>query len=129
MEESVSLDLDALAPKKYQINYKGQMVEVEPPTLAQYGKILELGKKMRDLPKDVDPSEALKVYADCQEVIGECMPAFKDENLNPRQIMALITLIGNMAMPEDAVKKELKEKGVELDQADDSPKDSASSEQ
>lgn len=127
---NIQLDLDALAPKEVQINYKGKLIPVPSPTLEQFAKIMSVSAEMRGIAnlKD-DVSQVVPIYDKALAIIREVVPAFQDENLNYMQIMALFKLLGDLAAPDDdKAIAELKNRGIDLAgaEASTSPKASAS---
>ncbi len=122
----VELDLDALAPPSVKINFKSKAISVTPPTLEQYAKVIDFSEQLSNL-KDNDFTTVANVYKNIEDFVKEVIPELKDEVLNFAQLSSLFKLLAQVGSPTDKALEKLKEQGINL-KADESPKDSASSE-
>jgi hypothetical protein len=125
----VALDLDALAPKAVQINYKGETINVNPLSLEQFSKLLALSNDLKgvaNISAD-DSSEVIAVYQKVKDFIDSAIPEFKDKDLNFVQILSVFNLLAELNTPEDKAINELKKQGIELKAGGDGdPKDQSS---
>lgn len=110
----VDLDLDALAPKQVQINYKGKIIKVNPLDLVMFSKLYDLSSEMAKIKKVADPKQVLAIYGRVEEFVKEALPEFKDEKLNNLQLTALFDLLSKLNTPQDKALAELKKRGIEL---------------
>lgn len=129
-KSDIALDLDALSPAKVQISFKGKVIEVTPPTIEQFARILEYGTEMENLP-DKSPVAVSEVYAKIRDFLQELIPDLQGVGLNYKQIIAVFQLLAGMANPnDDASVAELKKRGITIpSETDKTPKDSASPQQ
>lgn len=124
----VDLDLDALEPKIVQINYKGQLIRVNPLTLTQYSKLVTLSSDIVDAQKAEDPKVMTELIGRVKELINEAIPELADKELNPQQVLAIYKLIVQLSSPEDKAIKQLEQNGITLkSEGDGDPKASTSS--
>jgi len=123
-KSGIDLDLDALAPKQIQINYKGALIKINPLTLEQFGKLYDVAADMKDIRDDRTKLKAVMI--EVEALIKDVIPELKEEKLNQIQLTALINLLSELSTPEDKALAELKKRGIELkkgDGADSDPKD------
>jgi len=130
-KSDVALDLDALAPAKVQINYNGKTVEVIPPTLEQYVKVMEFADAMNKIEdKQENYKQVIDLYGKIKDFIYECVPGLKDEPLNVAQLTSVFELLSTLGAPSDRAVEELKERGINLkSDGKNDPKASASPKQ
>lgn len=106
------LDLDALMPKKATIKINGAEIDVVPPTVADVLKLGYLGQKLADGSK-LPPEELDKLVTDLTDQIYKCVPQLNGTDLNLAQLLKVVDLINEMAMPPED--EELKARGVTTD--------------
>lgn len=122
----VELDLDALEPKKVQINYQGQTILVNPLSLPQYAKLVNISSEIVDAQKSEDATVMTGLIEKLKGLIDEAIPEFADKNLNPQQILAIYQLLVKLSSPEDKAVKQLEQNGVTMTGGDGDPKASTS---
>lgn len=112
MSSNDIIDLDALVPEKRKIKFNDEIIEVNPPSTAN---ILRLSKSAVTLSEagDVDTDELQKATETIEACIKDIIPELKEATLSTNQLLSLMTLINDMALPQDD--KKLKEQGVTLD--------------
>lgn len=104
-----TIDLDALLPVKVTISFGGEEIEISPPKTADVLKLGLLGQKLTDLGEL--PSEGVdKLIADMTAQIHACVPQLAGKELNLAQLLVLVGIINDMAIPPDA--KELQARGI-----------------
>lgn len=104
------IDLDALMPRAVTIKFQNKEININPP---KTGDILRLGKTAQKLQ---DSSESTDIDKDIQDVsdhIYKIIPELNGEQLTTGQLLLLIKIISDMAIPPDA--KELQERGITVD--------------
>lgn len=112
----IDLDLDALAPKAVQINYKGKTIPVNPLSLEQFSKLYDLVAETDAAKKSNDEKKVLDLFTKIDPLIKDCIPELKDEVLNQVQLMALLNLLQEISSPSDKAVTELKKRGINLTQ-------------
>lgn len=112
------LDLNALAPEARKIKFGEQIIEVQPPKTVHVLKLSQIGAKMQQA-ADLPTEELEEVVNKLQTIIGEIIPELKEVTLTTGQLMAIMTMIVEMGMPEQA--KELAKKGITVDGSPKAP--------
>jgi hypothetical protein len=112
----IDLDLDALAPKKVQINYQGKTIPVNPLSLEQFSKLYDLVAEVDTAKNSQDEKKILELFVKIDPLIKECIPELKDDKLNQIQLMALLNLLQEISSPQDKALAELKKRGINLTQ-------------
>lgn len=113
---SKEIDLDALMPQAVTIKFNGQNIEVPPPTTAAIFRLASLGQKLASPDKSKD-EELEATEAELKALIQKCIPGLDASNLNSAQLLKVVEVLNQMAMPDET--KELKERGI----TSDGPKD------
>ncbi len=113
----VELDLDALAPKGAKIQFKGQQIQVEPPTVEQYILLTEYSQEIKTLQDEGKVAETAPVYTKVKEIIVAAIPQLADTNLGIFQIPGLVGLLLKLGQPTgDKATAELAKHGVTMRQ-------------
>lgn len=107
----MSLDLDALVPKKEEVKIGGETLYIKPPKLSTLVLVTSLGRQLDEgtLTKDT----ADKLEAQLIEELNFLIPGLDKHQLNVSQILSLVSVIAEMATPkelENAKKKTAKGK-------------------
>ena len=123
-KSEVLIDLDALAPPKVRLKFNGQEIDVTPPSLPDYAKIIDLSQAMRAGQKS--STSVVATYEKMGVLVKELVPELKDENLNFAQISSLFKLLSEIGAPTDQAIAKLKAQGIDLKPSKQSPKVSAS---
>ena len=106
------VDLDALMPQAVTIKFDGDTITVKPPKTSD---VLRLGVYAEALGniEDMSTEEITMAINRLNEQIGACIPELTGVNLNMAQMLKVVQIINDMAMPTDV--KEMHEKGVSVD--------------
>ena len=92
------LDLDVLVPESKKIKFGGEILTVNPPKMGELMLMFKLGKKMQDAdPKTTDYEPLME---EVKTVLVRIIPELAGKDLNVGQIIALSTLISDMATPK-----------------------------
>lgn len=108
MAENI-LDLDSLAPSPRVVKFGDKHITVNPPKTIDVLKLGKLGQKLEgaeDLADEVMESHLEELTAQVHKII----PGLEGTPLNLAQLLALVGLIKDMAVPEDA--KELEKRKI-----------------
>lgn len=111
-DNSTILDLDALVPQPRYVKLGEQKIEIKPPKTADILKIGALGQKL-EKSAELGDGELERTLDQLTAQVKVCVPELKDVELNTAQLLKLVELISEMAMPPDA--EELKKRGIEAD--------------
>lgn len=111
MDDSI-IDLDALQPQPVTLTFKGKTLTVNPPKTGDVLRLNTVARKINDLQGLLD-EEIENILQNVQAKIAAVIPELKDENLNTAQLLLVIKIINEMALPPDA--KELKKRGITVD--------------
>lgn len=103
------VDLDVLIPQEVIIRFGGEEITVPPPKTVQVLKIGLLGQKLQDADK-LSNEELEKAISDLSDQVMECVPGLSGKDLNMAQLLKLVEIISNMAIPPDS--KELDKRGI-----------------
>ena len=103
------LDLDALAPKPATIKFNGSEIQVNAPKTSDLLRLGSLGKKLEDV-EELSESELDGLVDELSAVVTKIIPELASANLNSRQLLGLVKLISDMAIPPES--KELEEQGI-----------------
>lgn len=103
------LDLDSLAPEPRVVKFGDERITVNPPKTVDILKLGKLGQKLEKA-EDMSDDDMDAALTSLTEQVYKIIPELKDKPLNMQQLMALISLIKDMAVPEDA--KELERKKI-----------------
>lgn len=126
------LNLDDLAPKPEEIIYKGKTILVNPLSVDNFVRAVQVGQKLETL-KTADAEGAKPIIQETVDFIGDAIPDLKGEPLTMQQLLGLITLMMKLSTPEadSETAKELEKRGVEVSGGGEtkSPKASTSPEQ
>lgn len=109
MSDNKVLDLDALVPESATVKFGNQEITVNPPKTADLLKLGSLGSKLQDLATMSD-DEIDKTITALSEHIGKIIPELAGKDLNTKQLLVLVKMVSDMAMPPDA--KELESLGI-----------------
>lgn len=114
-KSDILLDLDELAPPKVQIKFGQKTIEVHPPSLTQYSKIIDFSEKLGSIKKTKDEfSKVGEVYEEIDGLIKELIPELKDTELNFAQLSSLFKLMSEIGAPSDRALAKLKAQGIDL---------------
>lgn len=105
------LDLDALQPESKSVKFGDKVIEVKPPKTGDLLRLSQIGSKMQkaaELPEE----ELDAVINDLEAAIKKMIPELAEATLVSGQLMALLTLVMEMGMPEQMA--ELKKQGIEV---------------
>lgn len=112
------VDLNALIPEPITIHFGEEDILLEQPATEVLFKLNYLVQTINEA--GGKPEEELKKYIDdLKAQIFKCIPALAGKTLNTAQILKLVEIINEMAMPPD--NDELEKRGI----TPDSPKASA----
>lgn len=122
----IDIDLDALIPEAKVVKFGGNLITIQPPTTEQLLSLVKLGERLKNNYSSTAEGELYqegiaKDFNDLQDSIAGLAPELKGAKLNFAQIVALLEMIVEMAMPGQL--EELKKRGITID----SPKEPAGS--
>lgn len=103
------IDLGALIPQAVTVKFGDQEVLVTPPKTADILKLGYLGQKLQD-GADLSDEAIDELVEKLDANVKRCIPKFSDKQLNLAQLLKLVDIINDMAMPPDA--KELAKRGI-----------------
>lgn len=109
------LDLDTLVKPSKKVRLQGETIEIEPPELEQLLKLSKLGGQIQKQQsgKKMNEEEAVAAINNLRAAMVELIPDLKDKKpLNVDQLMALLNLVVETAMPNDV--SELEKRGIKL---------------
>lgn len=106
------LDLDTLMGDSKTIRLNKKAFEITQPDLGELLKLTKLGGKLEDVRGDADGDAAIAVMAELREVVGKLAPALKEEPINVMQMLALLNMLIDMAMPSSV--EEFEKRGITL---------------
>lgn len=109
------LDLDTLVKPSKKVRIGGEIIEIHPPELEQLLKLSKLGGKIQNQQsgKKMNEEEAVAAINDLRAAMVELIPELKDKpTLNVDQLLALLNLVVETAMPNDV--SELEKRGITL---------------
>ena len=101
------IDLDALVPQEVTIKFGGEDIKVKPPTT---GDVIQISFLFEKLKANQNSENINEVIDQITKQIQKCIPELEGKELNTAQILSLVQIISNLAMPQDA--KELEAKGI-----------------
>lgn len=104
------LNLDSLVPQPRTVKFGDDTFDVAPPKTADVLRLGALGQKFTKSDA-LDSGDLDKLVTDLTAQIVKCVPQLEGKDLNTAQLMAIMQLITEMAMPADAA--ELKARGIE----------------
>lgn len=103
------LDLDSLAPQPRVIKFGGKQITVNAPKTVNVLRIGHLGQKFEQA-GDISEADLGKALDELTTEITKVIPELQGQTFNMAQLMGLMTLIKEMAMPADA--KELEARKI-----------------
>ena len=106
------LDLNALMPQPRRIKLGEVEIEIQPPKTQDILKLGTLGQKLQNL-EDLTDEQVDELTQKLREAIDRVVPELQGHELNTAQLMALLNLIIEMAMPPEA--EALAAKGITVD--------------
>lgn len=106
------VDLDVFEPQSLTIKFKGDEIQVQPPTVINLLRLGAAASKLGDITKLSD-EEVEKALTDIHVVIYKIIPQLDGQQLNLAQLQNLTGKITSMAMPEEA--KALESEGITQD--------------
>lgn len=110
----IDLDLDLFAPKDRVVKFGGKMITVKQPTTEQLFQIMTIGQRMSTFDtENVSNDDLETLLKESRAIIAITIPELVDAELNIQQIVALVQMIGEMALPKDL--KELQSRGITAD--------------
>lgn len=109
------VDLDALVPPETKIKFAGQEIIINPPKTGDVLAIGQLAQKLTNFANQTE-IELDKTTADLVTKLKKVIPELANHELNTQQILKLVAMISDMAIPADA--KELAERGITVGNGD-----------
>lgn len=109
MSDNKVLDLDALVPEAATVKFGNKEIQVNPPKTSDLLKLGSLGSKLQELATMTD-DEIEQTITALTEHIGKIIPELAGQELNTKQLLVLVKMVSDMAMPPDA--KELDKLGI-----------------
>lgn len=106
------IDLDALVPASVIIKIGGAEVTVSPPKTGDFLRLGYLGQRLEKA-ESLGTDELDQLIQQLTDQIIKCIPEIAGQALSSAQLLKLVEIISQMAMPPDS--KELKDRGVEVD--------------
>lgn len=106
------LDLDALMPPEVTIKFGDVLITIKPPRTADVLRLGYLGQKLEGA-EELSEQELDKVVDDLTNHMYKCIPELANKDFNTAQLLKLVEIISEMAVPPDA--KELKKRGITVD--------------
>lgn len=108
----MSINIEDLQPKSFEVTIKGQTTMCKPPRLSHIFILSKIGNLFQspDSASAVDVKQAEK---DLDEVFGDLIPELKGVALEMQAVIDLITQIMENVSP--AENKELDKQGIKLD--------------
>ncbi len=103
------IDLDALVPVNVTIKLGGQEIEIKPPKTVDVLRLGFLAQKLQK-PDELKDNELDETLDFMTAQVKKCVPAIESHDLNTAQLLKLVQIISEMAVPPDA--KELQERGI-----------------
>lgn len=108
----MSVTLDDLRPKEFNITVKGVELTSKPLRLSHALIVAKLGKVFES-PDNASTEQIKQAQADIDGLIGELIPELEGVELDMSSTMELVTQLMNHVQPSD--NKELQDKGVSMD--------------
>lgn len=105
------LDLDALKPEAKRIKFEDKIIEVKPPKTGDLLRLSQIGAKLKDA-AELTAEQIDDITGKLEAQIKALVPELGETNLATGQLMALLTLIMEMGMPQQM--EELKKQGIEV---------------
>lgn len=119
-DSTYDLDLDTLVAAKKKIKIRGELVEIEIPSLEKLLQLSTLGRDLQEVQNGLESLTEEQQAAKVEEAIArmraafeQLMPELKELNLNMDQLFALLNFVTKHAMPTE--NEELKKRGITLD--------------
>lgn len=103
------VDLDTLVPEARVVKLGGEEIEIQPPSTEDVLKLGVLGQKFEKM-GDMSAEQTADLMAELSAQVRKCLPAIGDTPLNTKQLIKLMEIITEMAMPDDMI--ELKARGI-----------------
>lgn len=113
--KAYDLDLDTLVKPSKKIRFQGETIEIAPPSLEELLKLSKLGGQIqkKQTGEKMSEEEAIEAIGNLREAFGELVPELKGKPLNVEQLLALLEMVVQLAMPSDVA--ELEKRGITLD--------------
>lgn len=107
----IDLDLDTLSKPSQHIKIGGEVVEIQPPTLAGFLSLQKVGELFQKIdPDNIPEDKAKELDEQIAGALKTAVPELKDHDLNLMQKMALMNVVISSSMPADM--QELEKHGI-----------------
>lgn len=93
------VDLDALMPQPVQVKFDNQVIDVPPPATGDILRMASLFRKVRE--DDLSQTEQDQRVVALTQHIYRMIPVINDKPLTFSQIIALVNILDDMALPPD----------------------------
>jgi hypothetical protein len=91
------LDLDAIVPEPRKIRFEGNIITVNPPKMGELMAMFKFGRKMQDA--DPNTTDYEPIMEEIKSILVKIVPELEGKEINLNQMLALSTLISQMATP------------------------------
>lgn len=122
----LTLDLNTLAPKAAEIDYKDKKFSVPPLDIPDFARLMDLKEQFSKI-NEVDIMKKdviIPVYTAIKEFVNGLIPELEKERLTLQQLMVILNFINAVNTPDDKALAELKARGIEVTKEEPSdPKD------
>lgn len=106
------MDLDALMPDQVTIKFGGENIKINPPKTAAVLRLGFLGQKLQT-GEDLSEGDLTQIVDQLTEQVVKCVPELADKELNTAQLLKLVSIISEMAIPPET--RELEARGITPD--------------
>lgn len=108
------LDLDTLVGATKSVKLNGKEFTLSQPDLGELLKLTKLGAKLQEATTSggEEGNEAVEVMGELRDMIAKLAPPLAAEPINVMQMIALLNLLVDMAMPSSV--EEFEKRGITL---------------
>jgi len=97
MNEEI-LDLDALVPEPKKVRFGGEIITVNPPKMGELMAMVKFAKKMEG--DNTGTLDYEPIVEEMKAILVRVIPELEGKDLSIGQILALETLLSQMATPQ-----------------------------
>lgn len=91
------LDLDVLVPEPKKIKFNGEILTVNPPKMNELMAMMKFGQKIQNA--DPNTTDYEPIIAEIKTILIKVVPELEGKDLSINQMLALATLLSQMATP------------------------------